>query len=251
MLGRFVVGGRRVDELRTAVRALGVSDDPWPVSVVCADFGEAAGVLESVPKALPDDLLTIESVETKVWSEREARELAARAGTRELYIEAALDSELEARLDVIQRAGARAKIRTGGTTESAFPAATDVLRFIRACAERDLAFKATAGLHHPLRGTYRLTYDADAKSGPMFGFLNIFLAALLVRQGITDTEALALLGETGAASITIDEDVIEWKGRRITAAEIAAGRMRFATSFGSCSFREPVDELPWRAAAVA
>jgi hypothetical protein len=246
MLGRFVVGSAQVVELRDEVERLHPADAPWPISVVAADAGQARAALD-IPS---DTLLAVESVEVRIHA-ADVDELARRAGNRELYVEVPLDSTLESRLDAIASSGARAKIRTGGTTPEAFPQATDVLRFLRGCAERNLSFKATAGLHHPLRGVYRLTYEPAAISGTMFGFLNIFLAALLVRQGIGDGEALALLTETGASALRLEDDALVWRDRRITAAAIRAGRMRFATSFGSCSFREPVDELPWQPASVA
>ena len=52
-------------------------------------------------------------------------------------------------------AGINAKIRTGGVTRRRISAADDVVRFIRAASMRACAFKATAGLHHPLRAEYR------------------------------------------------------------------------------------------------
>ena len=58
-----------------------------------------------------------------------------------------------------------------------------LLRFLRACTEAGVPFKATAGLHHPLRAEYRLTYAPDSPRGTMFGFLNVFLAAAFLRPG--------------------------------------------------------------------
>ena len=86
------------------------------------------------------------------------------------------------RLAVLSAAGARAKVRTGGVTEGAFPASHALARFIQSCADAGVPFKATAGLHHPLRGEYRLTYEPGSPHGMMFGFLNVFLAAAFARD---------------------------------------------------------------------
>jgi hypothetical protein len=76
--------------------------------------------------------------------------------------------------------GRRAKIRTGGETADKFPAAESAVEFIRLCGAANVAFKATAGLHHPLRSVHRLTYQPGSPSGMMHGFLNVFLAAALL-----------------------------------------------------------------------
>jgi len=39
------------------------------------------------------------------------------------------------------------------------------------------------------------------------------------------------------------DDAIVWRDKRLDAGQIQASRAGFAISFGSCSFREPVDEL--------
>lgn len=57
----------------------------------------------------------------------------------------------------IAEAGACAKLRTGGVTDDAIPGASSVAAFLVCCVQRGLCFKATAGLHHAIRGEYRLT----------------------------------------------------------------------------------------------
>ena len=56
--------------------------------------------------------------------------------------------------------------------------------FLIACRRHGVTFKATAGLHHAMRGSYPLTYERASESGTMFGFLNVFLAALFVGDGL-------------------------------------------------------------------
>jgi hypothetical protein len=143
----------------------------------------------------------------------------------------------------VQRAGARAKIRTGGVTADAFPTARQIARFIHRCAELGVPFKATAGLHHPVRGEYRLTYRPDSPSAIMFGFLNVFVAGALAAVGASEDELVEVLDERRAAAFAFADDGLRWRNRHLTLDELARTRASLATTFGSCSFREPVDDL--------
>lgn len=113
---------------------------------------------------------------------------------------------------------------------------------MRRCLERGVAFKATAGLHHPLRGEYALTYDGGAPRGVLYGFLNVLLAAAFMRRGADDGVALALLEERDPGAIEVGARSVRWRGHEIAADDLRAARHE-AVAFGSCSFREPVDEL--------
>jgi hypothetical protein len=137
----------------------------------------------------------------------------------------------------------RAKIRTGGVVPEAFPHSEQVARFIRECYAASAGFKATAGLHHPLRSERALTYEENSPRGVMHGFLNVFLTAVLQYNGLTRGDALAILGAQSLAGVTFDDDGIAWKDYRVTLGEVTTVRRRFAVAFGSCSFREPVDDL--------
>src|SRR5438128_1340514 len=84
------------------------------------------------------------------------------------------------------------------------PPARAIIDFIAACRREGVPFKATAGLHHPLRAEYRLTYDVDSPKGMMYGFLNVFFAAALIYFGEAEETALAALQETHASAFTFD-----------------------------------------------
>jgi hypothetical protein len=146
-------------------------------------------------------------------------------------------------IPVLRRKGCRAKIRTGGVTPDAFPSAEFVAGFLEKCAQTGTAFKATAGLHHPLRSYRRLTYSADAPSGWMFGFLNVFIAAMFARKGAAAVDLEPLLMAESAGDIRFAAGAIEWRNHVVTEREISAARRDFAISFGSCSFEEPVEDL--------
>jgi hypothetical protein len=242
MLGRFVVGVAKLPELRSTIAGIRAKGEAWPISVVAPDAAAATSVLRA-----PDDAnARIESVEVRANTVADIT-LISRAApkTREVYVEVPVDASTPALLDAIASVKLRAKVRTGGVTADAFPPAQDIAAFIRACLDRNVPFKATAGLHHPLRGNYRLTYEGSSVSGDMYGYLNLFLAAAFLKQGISEREAAELLVEKDPAAIVVEDQAIRWRDRFVDAEAIKALRSRGATSFGSCSFREPVDELPY------
>jgi hypothetical protein len=159
------------------------------------------------------------------------------------YFEIPTSDDVSPLVKAIGGAGARAKIRTGGVTPESIPPASEVIDFIVACRRESVPFKATAGLHHPIRGSYRLTYEPDSPIGTMYGFLNVFVASALIYAGESEDAATAALEETDPAAFTFEDDAITWRGKRIPAEQIEESRLEFAISFGSCSFREPIDEL--------
>jgi hypothetical protein len=143
-------------------------------------------------------------------------------------------------LDELKRAGSFAKIRTGGVTPDAIPPVESLARYIIACAEKQLPFKATAGLHHPVRKIHRLTYEPDACSAITHGFINVFLAAAFAWHG--ERQIQPILAETDPAAFRFD-DKVHWRDLSLSSDEIAEVRRSFAHSFGSCSFEEPLEDL--------
>jgi len=124
-----------------------------------------------------------------------------------------------------------------------FPSSAEVARFLFACAAARVPFKATAGLHHPVRCVRPLTYEKNSPRGTMHGFLNVFLAAALVQGGLAAADAAQLLEETDPKALVFDEQGAAWRRRRVTVDALAASRSTFALSFGSCSFDEPMAEI--------
>lgn len=251
-LGRFILPIARLAEFEETARPLmprGEASDPWRLSVLVADNARAAGerMLRFNCHHWPgsdDGHAVVDSVELKAATpedvENQHRDLPS---FFQRYFEIPLGRDCHPLIDAIARAGARAKIRTGGVTSDVFPAARNIVAFLAACHEAGVPFKATAGLHHPVRGSYPLTYETNCDSATMYGFLNLFVAAALVGQGAPESMALAALEESDSSAFSFPGDSITWRGHRIEASKLREVRSRFAMSFGSCSFREPVDEL--------
>ena len=186
----------------------------------------------------------VDAVELKAASPAEADEaLAALPPGLTAFVEVPLDENLDGLLATLKRRGARAKIRTGGVVPEAIPGPGDVARFIAACATAGVPWKATAGLHHPVRAEQALTYEATSPRAVMHGFLNVFSAAVFARAGATLAELETMLREPLASAFRLDDQGLAWRQLRATTREIAAARRDFAGSFGSCSFAEPVADL--------
>ncbi len=128
------------------------------------------------------------------------------------------------------------KLRTGGVTSDLFPSSELVACFVTAMHERGIPWKATAGLHHPVRGVYN--------GQPMHGFLNVLGAACGVFCGALGYEQIVeLLDDADSSAFGLTEDAFTWRSHRFAPAIINAMRRETFRSFGSCSFDEPVEGL--------
>ena len=168
---------------------------------------------------------------------------AALPGKIPVFCEIPISDDLPVWLTAIQQAGWSAKIRTGGITPEFFPSSSKVAEFMVQCHAHGVAFKATAGLHHPVRSEHPLTYEANSVCGVMHGFVNMFLGAALLECGIAKEQLIQILDDTNAASFRFSGQSAHWNKLFLNVDDITAARQRFAISFGSCSFEEPVLDL--------
>jgi len=139
--------------------------------------------------------------------------------------------------DALAETGFAAKVRCGGVNAEATPSIDEIADFIRAASRRHVAFKATAGLHHPVRH-----FNTDA-GFTMHGFLNV-LAAAAAAPSCDSATLREIVGEEDATSFAFDERGFSWR-ESVLADEQALTNLRRSVflSFGSCSFAEPVDDL--------
>jgi hypothetical protein len=231
MLGRFIVPLDRLEEFERVAKPY-FRNEEWRVSVLGSLSGKQIHAEGYVVDCSEQKLPTTDGFksETSVPS----------------YLEVSTtgpDSQLKGFIDTISRLGGRAKIRTGGVTADAFPTTSRIARFLSLCFAASVPFKATAGLHHPIRGVHPYTYEVDSPRGEMNGFLNLFLAAAAISDGASEKEAILLLEDKSARAFNVTDGSISWRDRKFYTAQLDDLRNRFAIGFGSCSFDEPVNDL--------
>lgn len=249
-LGKFVVPVARLAEFEDAVRPL-IDGDAWPVALIAGtDFVADVRVIEEFMRRA-SSFANVSAIEVKGSTPEAIAAIAVgvallRAhapGAIETYVEVPVADDPSPLIEAIALHGLRAKVRTGGIEPGAFPTAAQLARFFAACSLSGVPFKATAGLHHAMRGSYPLTYAPDSARGTMFGFLNVFLAATFAHEGLGAAETAALLEERDASSILFSAAGVTWRGHTLSPESIRRVRDTTATSFGSCSFAEPVADL--------
>jgi len=168
-LGRFIIPAGRLNEFDEALgRLLEMDSKPWRLSaLVGADTStDLARIVEFNARTSSSGTgraAVVESVEVKAENPAEVARMAGIIPRElETYFEVPLAGDEFGWIDAIAKCGRRAKIRTGGETADKFPAAARLVEFVRRCALADVPFKATAGLHHPIRSVHRLTYQPDS-----------------------------------------------------------------------------------------
>jgi hypothetical protein len=261
MLGRFVCPVSRLGEFERAAGVLmpgtlgtsgyreAAGGDPWRLSVLMDGAIEtdldAIEAFNQRHAGLEQGRAVIDAVEVKVARVEEIDPVLD-ALPEDLYpfFEFPVGQDCRGFVAALAGEPAAAKIRTGGVQPAAFPTPAEVAAFLVACASVDVPFKATAGLHHPVRGAYPLTYEAGSASCTMFGFVNIFVGAALARlKGATPARIEAVLAEDDITAFRFSETLVTWGSVGVEVAQLAKVREAFALSFGSCSFDEPVQDL--------
>lgn len=233
-LGRFVVSADRVGEVRSAA---GQSFSEMKLSLLVA----AEANLGSMSELLAEPGRV--ALECKASQASDVERICAQVPVHtECYFEIPMVAD-EKLLDAIKVRGARAKLRMGGVVADAFPQAQAIAVILQALAERHLAFKATAGLHHPIRSRHPFTYASDSAAGMMHGFLNLAFAATLLHFGGTAGEALHVLEEEDPSAWRVLPDAIQCRAFRWSVDQLRAVREQFFISIGSCSFEEPIRDL--------
>lgn len=275
MLSRFVLPVRRLPDL-TPYRGLFKDETPYSFSVLGTGgddldtfleaFTRDLDVIETFDEAhkgqaqvaamevrLPDSL--VGSPQSQIGSFLTAvnRELVA-AGTAklDLFLEVPMNEDAVRGLPEVcaaiadhnsqqavpPRTKMGLKMRCGGAEPADVPSVEHAAALIAACRDASIPFKATAGLHHPIRH-----YD-DGLDTEMHGFINIFGAAVLASEHqLSRPNVQEILREETADNFRFLQDDFAWRDLKVSLDGVRHARENLALSFGSCSFEEPIDHL--------
>lgn len=262
MLGKFVMPVGRISELEAYLHLfsadrkldLSVTGRPADSETWFEHFHSDMNMLTEFT-AKYSDLVTVSMLELPlppgVPDQSIFNKAAAKTGDTQLFFEVTTplhSSEWEQHiigtLDQISNYNDSAKqkigfkLRMGGVTADAFPTVEQAAFVLKACSDRNIPQKFTAGLHHPVR-MYREEVQTD-----MHGFLNVFTAAMLGRiHRLEQNEIAYILADQHSAHFSFQKDGFGWKDLKVHTEEIRQLRTAALYSFGSCSFDEPREDL--------
>ncbi len=238
LLGRFVVPAGRITEMR---EHLGIVSLPIHLSVIVNDRSDAdiAALAQCDGTSVIVDALECKSKDLDGidWLADKTAGLGA-----DVYVEIDPAADLPAWFARLAAHRLRAKIRTGGTVATAFPPPAAIVDFMTAALNAGVPFKATAGLHHAVRGRYRLTYEQDSANAVMHGYLNVLLAAAALRSGQPRAIAEQVLQLDDRAALVFGDRSVRW-GSLEWANDILRSTRADLVGFGSCSITEPADDI--------
>ncbi len=130
------------------------------------------------------------------------------------------------------------KLRCGGVYPQEVPAPEVVASALSHVIRCEIPFKATAGLHHPVREYY------PEFGGKMHGFLNVFGAALLGRTNKLNVQQLIeIISDEDPSAFTLNDNTFTWRNLSVPLDELEKARAAQFISYGSCSFDEPREDL--------
>lgn len=248
--GRFLVRASQLEDLaRVATRTMAAGEQPWEVSVVCdlppsesaslaADFhaemepglevaAAEAPITDPDAEAIKTLFTTLTSINSKVVPFLEV--------TRSAPIQPQVDAIATAVRDGLRPGGT--KLRCGGVTPDLFPTPAEVAEFLMAAVNADLPFKATAGLHQPIRHT------DEAMGVVRHGFVNILMATAAAADGADMETVTNIVADMDPDAFSMSGAFARWNDLTIPGSAMRRIRQKRFVAYGSCDFDEPVDAL--------
>jgi hypothetical protein len=248
---RFLCPASRLEGLAgELVATMQAGEEPWRIAVTFDLDAAASAAAAAAFHAEMMPAATVELAEVPIPPASDASTISglftAATSINDTvipYLEVLRDGAMTATIGAIATVVAEAmrpggaKLRCGGMAPEAFPTTNEVAEFIRACTETGLAFKTTAGLHHPIR------HHDEELDVMRHGFLNLLAAAIAVREGAGPLTMDAIIADTDPNAFDVDFGGVTWRGERVGPQAVDETRREGFVAYGSCEFDEPVEDL--------
>jgi len=252
--GRFLCPSSRLVELAGELtRSIERGEDQWEVGVILESepsgpIGAAAAAAQSFHVEMQPAAI-VASAEAKITDDS----VAGVGSTIDTI--SSVQPEIVAFLEVDRSASVRnqvtnvaealhdrgqvggLKLRCGGAEPAMFPSPGHVAEFISAATDQRLPFKATAGLHQPIR------HFDDTIDTWRHGFVNLLIASAAAAGGESESTVETIVAETDPAAFSVGPAVATWRDLSIPGSAMRRTRRDGFVAYGSCDFNEPVEAL--------
>lgn len=248
-IGRFLVRASQLEALaQVATGGFRRGDRPWKVGVV---FDMGVGASATVAQAFHNEMSpAMEITAAEVRYPEQADGIAAileSVGTIDrdaaTFIEVDTERPMRDQIEAIDRhlrefgRTGGAKLRCGGLTADAFPDVDTVTQFLWEASLTGLPFKATAGLHQPIR-------HRDDELGVMrHGFLNLLVASVACDAGEDMGTVRDIVGDDDRSSFAVSATAVRWRDLMLPGSAVRRSRHDGFIAYGSCDIDEPLDAL--------
>ncbi|MDK1027113.1 MAG: hypothetical protein QGM49_07290, partial [Actinomycetota bacterium] len=248
--GRFLCRASQLTDLAaSATASLVAGDQPWEIGVIFdLPPGESAALATDFHAEM-DPVMTVAAAEARLDEPTAVRvgalldAILAIAPDVVPFVEVDRSASLRDQVELItdgleqrHRVGG-AKIRCGGVSPDLVPTPGEVAEFIMAATTRSLPFKATAGLHQPIR-------HFDEELGvERHGFVNLLMASTFAASGMDRAVLEAVIAEVDPDAFAISTAFASWRDHEVPGSALRRTRQSGFVSYGSCDFDEPVEAL--------
>lgn len=248
IVGRFLVRASQLQELAAvATHSLVAGDQPWSIGVVLDTSPGAGASLGQDFQREMSPAMSIAAFELMLEPGTDPGSLIDTVATIDpdlaVFIEVdrvePLDDQIRAIGDALRDRGRRggAKLRCGGLTKDDFPTVDEVTEFLWAASFADVAFKATAGLHQPIR------HRDQTIGGWRHGFVNLLIGSVAADAGQPRSVVREIVAESDPTAFSITPVAASWKDVVLPGSAIRRSRLRGLVAFGSCDIDEPKEAL--------
>lgn len=248
VIGRFLC---RASDLETlaAVATAGMArgEQPWSIGVI-ADM--SAGATASIAHEFQREMspvMEIGAVEIRIGSADDIGALVDATSTIDpdvaTFIEIDQADDIAPQLRAIAAAlhdrgrTGGAKIRCGGESADRFPSAARLAEFVWEASLAAVPFKATAGLHRPIR------HRDEGLGVDRHGFVNVLLSSVAADQGESRHTVEEIVSEVDPDAFTFGPAAATWRGVVLPGSAIRRSRAQGFLAYGSCDADEPIEAL--------